>query len=123
MNTIPAGRTPRYPGNRECRAWLERVLTSLEGSAVLEATRERYPAHYHVALFPNQYEQYVSNITSRARSSSRATEQVAYRVREGDSLWTIARRYGTTVDALRSENGLRGSRIVPGQVLEVPTGR
>jgi LysM repeat protein len=44
-----------------------------------------------------------------------------YRVNRGDSLWSIARRHGTTVDMLKSLNGLRNTNIVAGQVLNVPT--
>jgi LysM repeat protein len=42
-------------------------------------------------------------------------------VREGDSLWTIARRHGTTVPKLKAANDIRGSRIYAGQLLTVPT--
>ncbi|MBW8875812.1 MAG: LysM peptidoglycan-binding domain-containing protein [Acidobacteria bacterium] len=38
-----------------CRSWLEATLLDLEGKGVLEATKEQYPPHYHVALFPNPY--------------------------------------------------------------------
>ena len=110
----------RYSRNRNCRNWLEGVLGSLEGSGVLEATRERSPAHYHVALFPQQYASYVVGITTR---SADRIAQIDYKVRSGDSLWTIARRHGTTVDNLKRTNGLRGSRIYAGQVLELPESR
>ena len=55
------------------------------------------------------------------RSSSRVA--VAYRVRNGDSLWSIARKHGTSITELRTANELRGSRIYAGQVLTVPAGR
>ena len=110
----------RYSRSRNCRAWLERVLTSLEGSGVLEATRERYPAHYHVALFPKPYAAYVQRLTTR---SAQRVQQVAYTVRSGDSLWTIARKHGTTVDVLKLTNGIRGSTIYKGQVLDLPESR
>jgi membrane-bound lytic murein transglycosylase D len=43
-----------------------------------------------------------------------------HEVRRGDSLWTIARRYGLTVDALRRFNGLRaGATVHPGQKLRL----
>jgi hypothetical protein len=114
----------RYSRNRSCRAWLERVLLSLEGSGVLEATRERYPPHYHVALFPQPYESYVTRITSREAQEEQAARMATrVTVRRGDSLWTIARRHGTTVESLKSANGLRGSRIYAGQVLAVPEAR
>ena len=46
-----------------------------------------------------------------------------YRVRNGDSLWNIAKAHGTTVDRLKQENNLRGSRIYAGQLLKVPSSR
>jgi hypothetical protein len=101
----------RVPGSGRCREWLNQVLVSLESSGVLEATRERSPAHYHIAIFPNQYEQYVRNLRSDIRE---------YIVRSGDALARIARTNGTTVSALSSANGLSGDRIFPGQVLRIP---
>lgn len=38
-----------------CRSWLEATLLDLEGRNVVEATKEQYPPHYHVALFPARY--------------------------------------------------------------------
>lgn len=49
-------------------------------------------------------------------------QEVKYRVRRGDSLWEIARRFGTTVDAIRSLNGIRGTDLRVGQVLAVRRG-
>jgi membrane-bound lytic murein transglycosylase D len=43
-------------------------------------------------------------------------------VRRGESLWTIARRYDTTVKKVQAVNGLgRGNRIRPGQRLVIPS--
>jgi hypothetical protein len=36
-----------------CRHWLETTLLALEGEGMIEATRERWPPHYHVAVFPD----------------------------------------------------------------------
>lgn len=105
----------RRSNSRACRSWLEDVLLHLEGAGVLEATRERRPSHYHVALFPKQYGRYVETV-----QTADAAAEVRYRVRRGDALWTIARKHGTTVERLRSANDLRGSRIYAGQVLTVP---
>lgn len=46
---------------------------------------------------------------------------IEYIVQPGDSLWLIAQRYGTTVDAIRSLNGLTGTLIDVGQVLRIPS--
>ncbi|HSG48845.1 MAG TPA: LysM peptidoglycan-binding domain-containing protein, partial [Longimicrobiales bacterium] len=111
--------------SRRCRQWLERVLLSLEGAGVVEATRERFPPHYHVAVFPRQYTAYVDQLQRRqaTRVAAAEAERAAYEVRNGDSLWTIARAHGTTVEEIRALNGLRGSTIFAGQVIEVPRGR
>jgi LysM repeat protein/plastocyanin len=45
-----------------------------------------------------------------------------YIVQWGDTLFSIAMRYGTTVQALMSANGLSGSLIYAGQTLTIPTG-
>ncbi|MDX1579305.1 MAG: DUF5715 family protein [Gemmatimonadota bacterium] len=102
----------RRSNRRACRSWLESVLKQLEGRGVLEASYERRPPHYHVALFPRQYASYVETL--------RLASAGEYRVRSGDSLWKIARRHDTTVGRIRQANDLRGSRIFPGQVLTVP---
>ncbi|HWR83322.1 MAG TPA: LysM peptidoglycan-binding domain-containing protein [Candidatus Deferrimicrobium sp.] len=44
----------------------------------------------------------------------------SYVVRRGDNLWDIARRFGTTANAIRSLNSLGpSSRLYPGQVLTI----
>ncbi|MCF8062528.1 MAG: LysM peptidoglycan-binding domain-containing protein, partial [Deltaproteobacteria bacterium] len=45
-----------------------------------------------------------------------------YRVRKGDSLWKIAKRFSTTTGAIQSVNGLRTTRLQVGQTLKVPAG-
>lgn len=57
----------RVPDIKACRVWLERTLLSLEGEKVLEATRERRPPHYDVAVFPNPYKKYVDSLKSATK--------------------------------------------------------
>ncbi len=45
--------------------------------------------------------------------------QVTYRVRTGDSLWSLARRHGTTVDRIKRQNGLTKNTLQPGQTLTI----
>jgi hypothetical protein len=42
-----------------------------------------------------------------------------YRVRLGDSLWTIAKRFKLTVAELRERNNLRGRLIRPGELIAI----
>lgn len=115
-----------YPGS--CRDWLEDTLLYLEGQRVLEATRERSPAHYHVALFPRPYVAHVARLTGLTTTEIESTfepgEPTTYTVRRSDTLWQISRRYDTTPQAIQAANGLNGSEIYPGQQLKIPsTGR
>jgi membrane-bound lytic murein transglycosylase D len=50
-------------------------------------------------------------------------EIIEYRVRKGDSLWLIARDYGTTTKIIQSLNQLDSSLLSIGQVLKVPSGK
>ena len=43
-----------------------------------------------------------------------------YKVQKGDTLYDIARRFGISISDLRRANGLRTSRIYPGDVLQIP---
>jgi hypothetical protein len=43
----------RRSDRRGCRQWLESTLLALEGEGMVEATREHWPPHYHVAVFPD----------------------------------------------------------------------
>ncbi len=45
---------------------------------------------------------------------------IEYIVQAGDTLWAIARKYGTTVDVLKSLNGLDSDLLRIGQKLKVP---
>lgn len=45
----------------------------------------------------------------------------SYVVRPGDSLWSIAQRYGTTVDNIIAVNNLQNpNTIYPGQIISIP---
>ena len=110
----------RRPTNRACRRWLEDTLLHLENRGVLDATRERKPPHYHVALFPKDYAAYIARISSRDARRARTTEGLQHMVRRRDTLWTLSRRYGTTIRAIQRANDLISSVIHPGQVLRIP---
>ena len=45
---------------------------------------------------------------------------IEYVVRSGDTLWLLAQRYGTTVDAIKNLNGLTSNMLNIGQVLKIP---
>ena len=57
----------RVPDAPSCRRWLESTLLALERERVLEATLERSPLHFHVAVFPDEYLAYVARFSGRRR--------------------------------------------------------
>ena len=61
------------------------------------------------------------SVAGRGTEEKKNGQDLRYTVRRGDSLGRIARRYGTTVRALRAANGLRGTQINIGAVLRIPT--
>lgn len=146
LSVHPAGMALdiRVSERRSCRAWLESTLVGLEKKGVLEATRERRPAHYHVAVFPEQYFSYLNKAAVESSNPASQRKLIAkgeapkyasvlplpsarkaskHRVRTGETLWEISRKHGVTVTALKQANQLRGSRIRPGQVLSIPRAR
>ena len=52
---------------------------------------------------------------------SAAASETIHEVVSGDTLWGLARRYGTTDSEIRRANGLRGDVIRVGQKLVIPT--
>ena len=124
----------RIPAAHKCRSWLEGTLLALERDRVLDVTRERWPPHYHVALFVKTYEQRLgiqpaptqlaahSDPGNEASQRSEISQGGQYQVRRGDTLSTIASATGVSVSQLRAANGLRGNRIYAGQKLELPGG-
>ncbi len=56
-------------------------------------------------------------------ASARSTATVTHKVRSGETLASIARRYGQSVDSIRRANGLRNAnQIQAGQRLRIPGG-
>ena len=57
---------------------------------------------------------------NRSISSGSYTKYIIYRVKRGDSLIKIAKKFKTTVSAIKKANRLRRSTIYPGQKLRIP---
>ncbi len=76
LSVHPAGMAVdlRVPADATDRAWLERELLALEKDGLIDVTRERSPAHYHVAVFAEPYLTYAAKVDaaeSATRESSR----------------------------------------------------
>ncbi|WP_461246818.1 LysM peptidoglycan-binding domain-containing protein [Treponema sp. R6D11] len=69
----------------------------------------------------NAYAQSIANGIISAIGSGSGTGYFNYTVVSGDSLWNIAQRYGTTVQAIMQLNSLTSNNLSIGQVLRIPT--
>lgn len=58
--------------------------------------------------------------TARKKDTAKKPAAVTHTVRKGENLNKIARRYGTTVQAIKKANGLKTDGIKIGQTLKIP---
>jgi hypothetical protein len=126
-----------------CLTYMRGELVALEKLGIVEATEERHPVHFHVAVLQR------GKFAPAAPALATATEPVpipstpvasvdsaggtiepekpaskpagarTYTVRKGDNLSAIAKRFGLTVNRLKGLNGLKGSMLRPGQKLRI----
>jgi hypothetical protein len=135
-----------------CLTYLRGELLALEKLGIVEATEEKHPVHFHVAVLqrgsfapvtrvatanpaptaPDQRAAIVAVATDSAggtvelphsaktmgKTASKSAKSTSYTVKRGDNLSTIAKRFGLTVSRLKSLNGLKSSRLQPGQKLK-----
>jgi membrane-bound lytic murein transglycosylase D len=92
-NQVPAGTVLRIPGGAEPG----------EPGAVVESYASAPPASETLAPAPEV-----------------ERETRTHRVARGETLAGISRAYGVSIDEIRSLNGIRGDKILVGQVLRIP---
>jgi hypothetical protein len=64
LSVHPAGMAVdfRISKSAKCQKWFEKALLALEQRDVLDATRERNPPHYHVAVYAGAYAAYAAGL-------------------------------------------------------------
>ncbi|NCC71322.1 LysM peptidoglycan-binding domain-containing protein, partial [bacterium] len=55
--------------------------------------------------------------STQTNNNSIKTKQIKHKVKSGESLWIIARKYNTTVDNIKKLNNLKNDNLKPGIVL------
>jgi hypothetical protein len=51
----------RKPDKASCLRWLRKNLLIIEEQGVIDATEEHHPAHFHVAVYPAAYKEYLAS--------------------------------------------------------------
>ena len=79
-----------------------------------------HSSHYIVAGRLLKIPQRGYKYSRRTRTRARVAGASAHTVKQGDSLWNIAKRYGTTTKKIQDINNLNTTELHIGQVLRLP---
>lgn len=105
------------PGNQQPQV----IVLPAQAAIDFASKREKYFASRHAS------EERVTGGTSDSENldeqeTTESEREVTYRVRRGESLGSIARRFHVTTAQIKQWNGLRSNTIHPGQKLVIRTG-
>jgi murein endopeptidase len=101
----------------EDKAWLDSIFHAGRDSIVVHARHHR--DHMHVRFFNGRAQELGRRVAPLL--ALRPDQNLTFhRVHSGDTLGAIARHYGSSVEALRRANHIKGSMLHLAQVLRVP---
>jgi murein endopeptidase len=109
----------------EDRAWLDDVFGRLgeDRKGILQHER-RHKNHLHVRFYNREAQENGRLVYPvLVRRGALPPPAIKHRVRRGETLGHLARRYGTSAAAIRAANGLRGSRLRAGRGYLIPLRR
>jgi len=107
---------------------LEMAQAATLAGVDIDTLRALNPGHLGESIAPNQSGEILLPVGTRNRfeynitqlSPEELVQWQTYRIKTGDSLDYIARKFDTEVAALREANGIRGSNIHAGDTLKIP---
>jgi Family of unknown function (DUF5715) len=79
LSVHPAGMAVdfRVPADATSRAWLEKALLEMEQNGLIDVTREKKPAHYHIAVFAEPFLAHVAKLDAAVASEREAVRRAA----------------------------------------------
>ncbi|MFA6034245.1 MAG: penicillin-insensitive murein endopeptidase [Myxococcota bacterium] len=104
----------------EDKEWLDAAFKAGRASIVKHARRHR--GHYHVRYFNPRAQELARRIVpyvGKGRTEDTAGV-VAHRIRNGDCLGALARRYNTSINAIKKANGMGSNALRAGRTLMIP---
>ena len=96
------------------------ALTRLSAGGEPAASRSAAPSQLAVAATPTPSPTPFASPSVGPSSSPGPSFRTTYSVKKGDTLITIAKKYGTTAAKIKTINGLKSSTLHVGQVLKIP---
>jgi murein endopeptidase len=107
----------------EDRGWLNDIFGRTGEKGLIQHER-RHKDHLHARFF-NRRAQEEGRIVYPVlvETGMAPPPMVKHRVRSGETLGGLARRYGTSVSAIRAANGLRGTQLRAGRSYTIPIRR
>jgi penicillin-insensitive murein endopeptidase len=110
-------------GEQEDRGWLNDIFGRTSEKGIIQHER-RHKDHMHVRFFnPRAQERGRIVYPVLVETGAAPPPMVKHRVRHGETLGSLARRYGTSVSAIKSANGLRSTRLRAGRSYTIPIRR
>jgi murein endopeptidase len=107
----------------EDRSWLDDIFGRTSEKGIIQHER-RHRDHLHVRFYNPQAQEHGRIAYPVLVETGAAPPPMAkHRVRQGETLGSLARRYGTSVSAIRAANGLRGSMLRAGRTYTIPIRR
>jgi murein endopeptidase len=107
----------------EDRGWLDDVFGRTSEKGIIQHER-RHRDHLHVRFYnPQAQEHGRIAYPVLVETGVAPPPMVKHRVRRGETLGSLARRYGTSASAIRAANGLRGSMLRAGRTYTIPIRR
>jgi len=110
-------------GEGEDRGWLDDIFGRTSEKGIVQHER-RHKDHLHVRFFnPRAQERGRIVYPVLVEAGVVGPPMVKHVARRGDTLGHIASRYGSSVSAIKSANGLRGTQLRAGRAYLVPVRR
>jgi murein endopeptidase len=107
----------------EDRSWLGDIFGRSSEKGIIQHERG-HKNHLHVRFFNAQAQEHGRIVYPvLVETGAAPPPMVKHRVRQGETLGSLARRYGTSARAIRAANGLGSSRLRAGRSYTIPIRR
>lgn len=100
----------------EDEAWLDSIF---KGKQPLVQHARRHRDHFHVRFYNARAQELARRVALQVNIPSPVVMK-SHKVRRGESLAAVARRYRTTPGHLAQINGIKAQSVRPGMILQVP---